>query len=156
MKKNKHEVYLSLGSNLGDRKDNLRQAVQMLYKSDKISDIGLSLIYETEPVGYDDQPYFLNMCVRLNTSMTPTELLQFLQSIEGKLHRVRTIKNGPRTIDMDILLYDDIKIDTPELTIPHPRMFERAFVLYPLSELREVEEDIPLDKSVVVFGRLDI
>lgn len=146
-----HEVYLSIGSNIGDRMDNLNTAVGLLDSNDSISVIGISSVYETEPVGYDDQPYFLNIAVKIETTLGEYELLDYLHKIENDLHRVKTIRFGPRSIDLDILLYDDIVSDDPVLTIPHPRMYERAFVLIPLSELMELGDDvvIPEDKGIV-------
>ncbi len=94
-----------------------------------------STIIETDPVGFLDQPAFLNMAVEIETSEAPRGLLEKLLAIEQKLGRVRTFKNSPRTIDLDILLFGSLVVDEPELTIPHPRMLERAFVLEPLSEL---------------------
>ena len=149
----KTKCYMSLGSNMGNREENLRKAVRLLQKSGRISDIKASSIYETEPVGYADQDFFLNICISFDTDLEPLELLDLSQSIEQELKRVRLIKNGPRTIDLDILLYGDEKIDHPRLKVPHERMFERAFVLIPLSELMEVKRPIPDDKSVVKSGR---
>lgn len=140
---------MSLGSNIGDREGNLKKAVSLLKDSGKISDIKASHIYETEPVGYDDQDNFYNICISFDTTMEPLELLDLSQGIEAELLRVRTIKNGPRTIDLDILLFGEEKINTKRLIVPHERMFERAFVLIPLSELKEIECEIPTDKSVV-------
>ena len=149
----KTKCYMSLGSNMGDREENLRKAVRMLQDSGRISDIKASSIYETEPVGYADQDDFLNICISFYTDLEPLELLDLSQSVERELKRVRLIKNGPRTIDLDILLYGDEKIDHPRLKVPHERMFERAFVLIPLSELMEIKRPIPDDKSVVKSGR---
>lgn len=143
------KCFMSLGSNIGDREGNLKKAVSLLKDSGKISDIKASHIYETEPVGYDDQDNFYNICISFDTTMEPLELLDLSQGIEAELLRVRTIKNGPRTIDLDILLFGEEKINTKRLIVPHERMFERAFVLIPLSELKEIECEIPTDKSVV-------
>jgi 2-amino-4-hydroxy-6-hydroxymethyldihydropteridine diphosphokinase len=127
------KIYLSLGTNLGDKKENLQHAVNLL--SEKINILKISSFYETEPVGYKDQPWFMNIVVEGITLLTPEDLLVFTQSIEQAMKRVKTIVNGPRIIDVDILLYDDVKIDTRTLVIPHPRMTERAFVMYPLFEI---------------------
>ncbi len=140
---------MSLGSNMGDRQAHLQKAVNLLLESGKIHNIQTSHIYETEPVGYDDQENFYNICIGFETSMEPLELLDLSQSIEQELLRVRTIKNGPRTIDLDILLYGDEKINSKRLIVPHERMYERAFVLIPLSELMDVKREIPTDKSVI-------
>lgn len=152
--KRAHKVYLSLGSNMGDREANLKEAIRRLCDSEKISDVRWSSVYETEPVGYDDQPFFLNICAEIMTSADPLELLDITQKIENDLLRVRTVKNGPRTIDLDILLFDDIELDTKRLIIPHPRMYERAFVLRPYAELTGYDGPIPEDKSVVRVGTL--
>lgn len=143
------KCFMSLGSNIGDREGNLKKAVSLLKDSGKIRDIKASHIYETEPVGYDNQDNFYNICISFDTTMEPLELLDLSQGIEAELLRVRTIKNGPRTIDLDILLFGEEKINTKRLIVPHERMFERAFVLIPLSELKEIECEIPTDKSVV-------
>ena len=132
-----YDVYLSLGSNMGDRERNISEAVRQIgtLKETKIGK--LSSIYETEPVGYICQDRFLNAALLVRTGLRPDQLLFELQEIENRMKRVRTIRWGPRTIDIDILLYDNIRIDTPQLTVPHPRMTERAFVLIPLKEIFE-------------------
>jgi 2-amino-4-hydroxy-6-hydroxymethyldihydropteridine diphosphokinase len=127
-------VYLSLGSNLGDRAKNLREAVAALHQ-EAIRVTSISSIYETEPVDYRDQPWFLNMAVEAGTELAPTALLQRLRGIEIRMGSKKLIAKGPRLIDMDILLYSDEAIDTPELQIPHPRMHLRRFVLQPLVEI---------------------
>jgi GTP cyclohydrolase-4 len=128
-----HTIYLALGSNLGDRRGNLSAALQRLRE---IVDIqAVSSVYETEPVGYLDQPRFLNMVCSGKTQLSPQELLQSAKAIEGALGRQATFRNGPRTIDIDILLYDELLLEQEHLTIPHPRMHERAFVLAPLAEI---------------------
>lgn len=126
-------VFLSLGTNLGNREDNLARALALL--SEKVDVVRRSSVYETEPVGYPDQPWFLNMVTKGETGLPPEELLSFTQGIERKLKRVKTIVNGPRTIDLDILLYEDQRMETERLTIPHPRMLTRAFVMVPLLEI---------------------
>ena len=129
-------VYLGLGSNLGNREDNLRQALQQLSNHPGIQFCRLASLYETAPWGNLEQEWFLNTVAEIQTSLSPLELLQVLQEIEQVLGRTRTVKWGPRTLDLDILLYGDEKIDLPDLQIPHPRLTERAFVLVPLAELR--------------------
>ncbi|HET8523987.1 MAG TPA: 2-amino-4-hydroxy-6-hydroxymethyldihydropteridine diphosphokinase [Thermomicrobiales bacterium] len=126
-------AYLSLGANLGDRLATLRAAVQALGELGAMS--AVSPVYETTPVGYADQPDFLNAAVRLETDLPPLPLLDALNRIEAEMGRVRTFQNAPRTLDLDLLLYGDQIINSPRLTIPHPRMHERAFVLAPLSEI---------------------
>lgn len=130
-----NEVYLSLGSNLGDRKAQLQEAVRLLQTNPSISNIKMSSIYETAPVGYLDQHAFLNLVIRLETSLSPLELLDICQEIEQALHRERLVRWGPRTVDLDVLLYGQEQLATERLTIPHPLMYERAFVLVPLQEL---------------------
>ena len=125
-------VYLSLGSNLGDRQQNLDRALELL--SDRLRVEKFSSIYETEPLGDDDQPRFLNMSCQARTRLAPKELLALAKGIESKMGRIG--KSGaPRFIDIDILLYGQQVIDTPELVIPHLKMTERAFVLVPLAEI---------------------
>ncbi|MCX7747354.1 MAG: 2-amino-4-hydroxy-6-hydroxymethyldihydropteridine diphosphokinase [Clostridia bacterium] len=130
-----YDVFLSLGSNIGSREKNLLDAVRQISQMEGTDVKKLSNIYETDPVGYEDQDRFLNMAVWIETSLEPLELLEKILGIESVLKRVREIRWGPRTIDIDILLYGDRHIDLPQLTVPHPRMFERAFVLVPLKEL---------------------
>ena len=128
-----HKVYLSLGSNLGETKTNLQTAMALLEEQVHIT--RQSSYYETEPVGYEDQPWFLNMVLEGETKLSPFELLAFTQSIEGRMKRIKTMINGPRNIDVDILLYDDENIQSNHLTIPHPRMHQRNFVMVPLYEI---------------------
>ena len=127
-------VYLALGSNIGDRKSNLRAAIENM-ASAGIRVLRESPIYETEPVGYTAQRWFLNMVVEAETALFPLQLLTRTGKIERALGRVRTIPNGPRTIDIDILLYGTAVVRTPRLEIPHPGMHERRFVLAPLADL---------------------
>lgn len=130
-----NEAYLSLGSNLGDRKRQLQEAVRLLRANPAISNVKISSIYETAPVGYLDQGAFLNLAVRLETNLSPLDLLAVCQEVERNLQRERLVRWGPRTVDLDILLYGQEQLATDELTIPHPRMYERAFVLVPLRDL---------------------
>ena len=127
-------IYLSLGSNVGDREGNLRKAVERL-ASDDVRVLRRSRIYETEPVDYEDQAWFLNQVVEADTALFPMQLLTRIGRVEHELGRVRTRRNGPRTIDIDIVLYAAAVVNTPRLEIPHPRMAERRFVLVPLAEL---------------------
>lgn len=131
------KVYVGIGSNLGDREQYLLQAVMRLEQHPAISAVRRSAIYETAPVDYLQQGPFLNMVVELLTVLSPRVLLDLLQQIEGELGRTRDIRYGPRTVDLDILLYGDQYIEHPDLTIPHPRMLERLFVLIPLADLYE-------------------
>lgn len=127
--------YLSLGSNMGDRFEMLRQAVAQLVEHPAVTVTRISSLYETDPVGYTDQEPFLNMVVQLETELTALALLNVCQKIEQNLNRKRLVRWGPRTIDLDILLYNQDRIETDRLTVPHPRMNERAFVLIPLLEI---------------------
>lgn len=129
------ESYIALGSNLGDREGYLRSAVRQMQYHPDITFIQASSIYETAPVGYDDQENFLNMVVRITTSLEPRELLSYCNVIESNLLRQRDVRWGPRTIDVDVLLYGTLKSDDPILTLPHPRMKERGFVMIPLGEI---------------------
>jgi 2-amino-4-hydroxy-6-hydroxymethyldihydropteridine diphosphokinase len=128
-----HLVYLSLGSNIGEREAHLREAIRRLESTGKLRFV--SSIYETEPVEFTDQPQFLNCAVALETSSTPEQLMLQLLTIEKAMGRQRIQKKGPRTIDLDILLFGDEVVDTPGLTIPHPAMQHRRFVLEPLAEI---------------------
>jgi GTP cyclohydrolase-4 len=128
-----HTAYLGLGANLGDRQSNLTQALQHLRT--KVSVEKVSAFYSTKPVGYLDQPDFLNIACQIATDLSPLDLLHFVKQIEKIMGRQASFRNAPRPIDIDILLYKDLALDTPELTIPHPRMRERAFVLAPLAEI---------------------
>src|SRR3974390_1217174 len=127
-------VYLALGSNIGNREENLRTAIYSL------ADAGLSIkkhasIYETEPVDYLDQDWFLNAVLEAETPLEPAALLKILRGIEHSMGSKKAFAKGPRLIDLDILLYGDEVIDTPELQVPHPRMLDRKFVLAPLAEI---------------------
>lgn len=127
-------AYLCLGANLGDREQNLRQALSLL--STKLTVKRTSSIYETEPVGYREQPMFLNLVCQITTVLSPHELLNFVKEIEAKMGRVlNNQRNSPRLIDIDIIFYGNESVRTEELTIPHPRFQERAFVLVPLAEI---------------------
>jgi 2-amino-4-hydroxy-6-hydroxymethyldihydropteridine diphosphokinase len=126
-------AYLGLGSNLGDRKQNLVRALELLSKHMVIEQV--SSIYETEPVGYQPQPLFLNAVCRISTELNPRQLLRLANKTEAKLGRTPSFPNAPRTIDIDILFYGDDVFSNNELTVPHPRLAERAFMLVPLAEI---------------------
>jgi 2-amino-4-hydroxy-6-hydroxymethyldihydropteridine diphosphokinase len=128
-----HIVYLGLGSNLGDRLTNLKQAIASL--SPQVEVKVKSRVYETPPWGYTDQPAFLNQVIKGNTYVEPSALLKHLKRLEVALGRVPSFQNGPRLIDIDILFYDELIRDTPPLTLPHPRLHERGFVLMPLNDI---------------------
>lgn len=135
-----HTVYLSLGSNLGDRKATMRRAIGLLNERAGSVDRQSSFI-ETEPWGFESTNKFLNMCVRLLTTLSPEQLLMATKQIERELGRTQKSVNGQyhdRPIDIDILMYDDLQLSTPDLTLPHPHMQEREFVMKPLREILSV------------------
>jgi len=127
-------VYLALGSNIGNRKENLLRAVDLLH-ANGARIIRISSVYETEPVDYLQQDWFLNSVLEAETDLGALELLQSMRGIEVAMGSKKAFAKGPRLIDLDILLYGDQSIDTPELQVPHPRMLERKFVLVPLVEI---------------------
>ena len=126
-------VYLSLGTNLGERRRNLEQAVVGVQQWMAIT--AVSCLYETKPWGLTDQPDFLNMCLAAATDVSPHDLLDFCKQLEDQIGREKTVRWGPRLLDLDILVYDDLILDDERLTIPHPHIEERAFVLTPLAEI---------------------
>jgi len=127
-------AYLSIGSNLGNREDNIGDAIAALAKRG-IRVVKESSLYETEPVGFRDQGWFLNCAVEVETTLGPAELLEAIWGIEQSMGRHRTVPMGPRVIDIDIVLYDDQIVENENLSIPHPRMLARNFVLVPLDEI---------------------
>ncbi len=129
------KVYIGIGSNLGDRLKNIKGALKLLKELKSIEITAKSSVYETEPVGYKNQPEFLNCVVEIKTDLSCGRLLKVLQNIEIKLHRKKTIKWGPRIIDLDILLYKNEVIEEKTLIVPHREMYKRAFVLVPLKEI---------------------
>ncbi|KJS15081.1 MAG: 2-amino-4-hydroxy-6-hydroxymethyldihydropteridine pyrophosphokinase [Peptococcaceae bacterium BRH_c4b] len=128
-------VYIGLGSNLGDKEENIRFALNMIAETPGVNISGVAPLYKTAPVGMEQQDWFLNTVVEVSTDLAPLELLHKLQEIENRMGRVRKVHWGPRIIDLDLLLYGDEAIDIPGLTVPHPMMGERAFVLVPLAHL---------------------
>ncbi|MGE5505373.1 MAG: 2-amino-4-hydroxy-6-hydroxymethyldihydropteridine diphosphokinase [Actinomycetota bacterium] len=126
-------VLLGLGTNLGDRRANLRTALGALGRLGTVE--AASRVYETAPLYVTDQPAFLNMAVRLSTSLPPAALLAGLKDMEAELGRVASVRYGPRLIDLDILVYEDVVMDTPDLVLPHPRLVERRFALAPLADV---------------------
>jgi 2-amino-4-hydroxy-6-hydroxymethyldihydropteridine diphosphokinase len=149
-----HHIYLALGSNLGDREANLRAAREAMPPAVRLH--SNSPIYETPPWGILDQPVFLNQVVEGSTYLPPAGLLAYLKGLEVQLGRTRTVRNGPRVIDLDILFYDDLVFTMTGLTIPHPRISERAFVLVPLADLAP---DLvhPVEKKTIqeLLGQVD-
>lgn len=127
--------YLALGSNIEPRKTYLESAIKHLHAQENITVVKESFIYETDPFGYEDQDPFLNQVIEINTDLPPDVLLQVIQEIERANGRERKLRWGPRTLDLDILLYNEENIQTETLVIPHPRMSERAFVLVPLKDI---------------------
>jgi len=130
-------AYLGIGTNMGDRLSNLNDAIDYIKQFENTEIVKISKIYETRPWGYTNQNDFLNLCISINTNLNPEELLQKCLEVELNLKRERIIRWGPRTIDIDILIYDDIICNGEKLTLPHPRIQERAFVLIPLIDLKE-------------------
>jgi len=128
-------AFVGIGSNLGDREANLRSAIELLTAEDGIEVVAVSEVRETEPVGPVEQGPFLNGVVQVETTLPPGDLLERLLSVESRLGRVRAERWGPRTIDLDLLLYGSERVDEPGLTVPHPRLHERRFALEPLLDL---------------------
>jgi 2-amino-4-hydroxy-6-hydroxymethyldihydropteridine diphosphokinase len=134
--KGEHRVYLGLGSNLGDRRENLLTALRLLDGMEDVRVLDVSAVYETEPWGVLEQPEFLNLVALVSTTREPRGVLAACKEVESELGRVKVERWGPRVIDVDILLYDDVELEEEDLVIPHPRMLERDFVLIPLLELQ--------------------
>jgi 2-amino-4-hydroxy-6-hydroxymethyldihydropteridine diphosphokinase len=128
-------AYVGIGSNLGDRLGHLRAAVRGLAAATGVTVVAVSPVYETAPVGGPPQPDYLNAVVALDTTLSPRALLEVAQRLERDAHRVRAERFGPRTLDVDVLLVGDERVDEPDLVVPHPRMHERGFVLVPLRDL---------------------
>jgi len=148
--------FLSIGSNLGDREANIQKAISLLNLHSKIKVLQVSSIIETKPYGYIDQPDFLNGAILIETELSPSKLLTELQKIERKLKRKQKIRWGPRTIDLDILFYDDLVIEKDGLKIPHPELHKRIFVLQPLSELAKDFVHPILQESIAsLLGKLE-
>lgn len=143
----RHTIYLALGSNLGNRTDNLAAALAALPPLVQV--LHASPVYETPPWGYTDQPPFLNQVIQAETELSPGRLLNFLKQIEADMGRRVTRRNGPRPIDLDILFYDDLVLESPGLSIPHPRLRGRGFVLLPLADLAPNLIHPILKKSVI-------
>jgi 2-amino-4-hydroxy-6-hydroxymethyldihydropteridine diphosphokinase len=148
-------AFVGLGANLGDREGTVRRAVELLAATAGIEVVAVSALSETDPVGRLDQPRFLNGVAELDTTLGPRELLATLLDVERELGRERRERWGPRTIDLDLLLYGPEQIDEPGLTVPHPRLHERRFALEPLAEL-DPDLDVPGRGRVAdLLARLD-
>lgn len=143
-----HNAFIGLGSNIGNKKQNLEEAIEFM-NIETTRVIKLSNFYTTKPVGYTEQDDFLNCAVEIKTLLTPKELIEFLLNIEKELRRERIVRWGPRTIDLDVLLYDDIITSLEEIIIPHPRMHERLFVLKPLSDIAPYMMHPILNKRII-------
>jgi 2-amino-4-hydroxy-6-hydroxymethyldihydropteridine diphosphokinase len=146
-------AFIGLGSNLGDRAEALRQGVAQLEAAGDVT--AVSPLYETEPVGGpEDQGAFLNVVVELATADGPRELLARCQALEEAAHRVRTVRFGPRTLDADVLLVGDLEVDEADLVVPHPRMWERRFVLQPLADL--APDLVPAERLIASGGEVNL
>lgn len=148
-------VYLSIGTNMGNRLDNLQNAVRMLMGQPSVKVQAVSSIYETVAVGFTDQADFLNIVVCVETTLSPFDMLEMCQKIEHELGRIREFRWGPRIIDLDILLYNHENIETDNLIVPHERMFERAFVLVPLVEIAPLSTNTHLLKALKEREKID-
>lgn len=131
-----HVAFIGLGSNLGDREGLIRTAIQAIRSDKGVRELRVSRLYETQPVGGPPgQPNYLNAAARIETTLEPVAFWELMSSLEQRLGRLPGPRWGPRTIDLDLLLFDQLVIDSPELTVPHPRMHQRRFVLEPLAEI---------------------
>ena len=135
MSKFQHTAFIALGSNLQNPEHQVQQALEAIKSHEEIQFIRASSLYKTAPVGYNNQDDFINAVAEIKTDLAPIELLRNLLSIENTFGRERPFPNAPRVLDLDLLLYDDIAMDSAELTLPHPRMHERGFVMIPLAEI---------------------
>lgn len=135
-------AFIGIGTNMGDRALNIKNATNALKHLPETTVLAVSNIYETEPWGLKEQPKFLNGVIKVSTSLSPNALLGALLGIEAAMGRVREVKNGPRVLDLDLLIYDNVNLSSAELTLPHPYIMEREFVLKPLTELTSDEKYI--------------
>lgn len=150
-----NDVYLSIGTNIGERYKNLQHAVRLLMDTEGVEVVRISSVYETAAVGFTDQADFLNIAVYLKTVYSSAEMLEICQSIENELGRIREFRWGPRIIDLDILLYNQENIETESLIVPHPRMYERAFVLVPLIDITPKPENEQLQHAHLMMEQMD-
>jgi 2-amino-4-hydroxy-6-hydroxymethyldihydropteridine diphosphokinase len=151
-----HQVYLGLGSNMSNPLKQLKDAIHSINNLEKTTVKKKSNVYESLPVGYLNQANFFNQVISIETNLLPKELLHHFQEIEKKQKRIKRIFNGPRTIDIDILLFDDLCINEKELIIPHPRMMERAFVMIPLLEIEPLIKIPKINNLEEFLGKLEI
>lgn len=128
-------AFIGIGSNMGSKERNICRALELLAADGRLRVVGVAPLYRTDPVGYLDQDWFLNTVAEYKTDLSPRELLELLMRTEDEMGRVRSVRWGPRVIDLDILLYGEQRVELPDLTIPHPRLEERAFVVTPLADL---------------------
>ena len=149
----KNKVYLSLGSNIGNRQKYIESAIELIGKTEGIEILKKSELYETSPVGYVEQNLFLNTVIKIETDFSAREILKIINKIENELDRKREIRWGPRTIDIDILIFSDKKIDEMDLIIPHKEMLNRLFVLVPLIEIYD-REYFEKEKIIERIGEL--
>ena len=149
----KNKVYLSLGSNIGNRQEYIESAIELVGKTEGIKILKKSGLYETSPVGYVEQDLFLNAVIKIETDFSEREILKIINKIENELDRKREIRWGPRTIDIDILIFSDKKINETDLIIPHKEMLNRLFVLVPLIEIYD-EEYFEKEKIIERIGEL--
>lgn len=148
-----NKAYLSLGSNIGKRKENILKAYKIL-EAQELTIVNRSSFYETAPVGVEDQKFFINSVIQVETELEPYELLEKCHLVEKALKRKRVIRWGPRTIDVDILLFNDLELDDPDLIIPHQEIKNRAFVLIPLAEIND-SLVISGDKIKTLIAKVD-
>lgn len=150
-----NDVYLSIGTNIGERYENLQRAIRLLMGTEGVEVVRISSVYETAAVGYTDQADFLNIAVYVKTEHASGKMLEICQSIENELGRVREFRWGPRIIDLDILLYNHENIETESLIVPHPRMYERAFVLVPLIDITPTPANKQLQLAHLTMEQLN-
>jgi len=148
MSRRTHRVWIGLGGNVGDRAKMLREALHAVHELDRTRVVTASHLYETEPWGVSDQPLFLNAAAEIETELAPLELLNAVKGIEWRLGREPSVRWGPRRIDIDIILWDGIVVDEPELRVPHPAFRERAFVLTPLAEIAGAQRDPETERTI--------
>ena len=144
----KHTAYIAVGSNIGNPLKNCTEAIHKISKNDYIKIISKSSFYQTSPIGHIKQEYFVNSVVKINTSLTPESLLPYLLNIETEMGRIRKEKWGPRVIDLDLLFYDSLILNKEAITIPHPELQKRNFVLKPLCEIAETLIHPKLKKTI--------